>query len=75
MVFACLAFELCEVAQQSAVITGDFRLPVGPYQKQLSIGLKKTSHTNYVLTKVTGWNFLKKNSSVSYREAGRLKPF
>lgn len=48
---------------------------MGPYQKQLSTRLKKTSHTNYMLTKVTGWNFLKKNSSVSYREASRLKPF
>lgn len=57
------------------VITGDFILPVGLYQKHLSTRLKKTSYSNYVLEKVTRWNFLKKDSSVSYGEASRLRPF
>lgn len=48
---------------------------MGLYKKCLSTGLKKTSHSNYVQRKVTEWNFLKKDSSVSYREASRLRPF
>lgn len=75
VVFVCLAFELWEVAQQSPVITGDFRSPMDLFQNLLARSLRKPHTLNYVLKKVIGWNFLKKDSSVSYREAGRLRPF
>lgn len=39
---------------------------MGLEEKHLSTWLMKNSHFNYVLEKVIGWNFLKKDSSVSY---------